>query len=763
MSETLDFNIIGKRQASVDAQAKARGEARYAADIRLPGMLWGKILRSKHPHARVLHIDTSRAEKLPGVKGVITAKDLPDKKFGFVRTSADQYPLARDKVRYIGDEVAAVAAIDEDIAEEALDLIRVDYEVLPAVFDPLEAMAPEAPQLHEGVSNNISVRLSWELGSIEEGFRRSDLVRQDTFFTQGVNHCPLEPHACVVSYEPPDRLSVWASTQGVFYLRNQLSRVLDLPLENIRVINTCVGGAFGGKIELFPFHVCAAVLAQKTGKPVKMVCTREEVFTTTRRRHPMIIQLKTGIKRDGTLVAVQARVILDGGAYNSTGPVATYLPGAFLCLPLKSENIKYEGIRVYTNKPVCGAQRGHAVPQIRFAVESQLDILARSLNLDPIELRLKNGVHAGEITLNKQVITSCGLSDCLEKIRGPFNRLKSSQNKGIGLATASFVSGATYHLFFTKEAFANARLEAHEDGSVTLTTGAADIGQGSDTVLAMIVAEELGIGIDKVRLVTADTDLTPYDWGSGSSRVTYQVGHAVRRAAVELRDRIFQTISPYLDARPEELIARRGEIMVARRPDLKISFAQAVSLTKKRYDNQPLVGIGHFQPEEGKVDLKTGQGNTSPAYSFGAQLAEIKIDRELGKVRVSRMTVAHDCGRALNPLAVEGQIEGSIAMAHGQALYEEIVQDKGQTLNPDFLNYRLPTVRDVPEVEIMLVESIDPRGPFGAKESGEGIIVSTIPAIANAIADATGIHLSSLPFSPEKLLKALEGQGGGKN
>jgi 4-hydroxybenzoyl-CoA reductase subunit alpha len=754
-----DYTIIGGRQASVDALPKATGEAKYSVDIQVPGMLWGKVLRSKHPHARILHIDTTKAENLTGVKAVITHKDVQGKKFGFVRTSADQYPLAVDKVRYIGDEIAAVAAVDEEVAEEALSLIQVDYEVLPPVFDPLEAMDPEAPKIHDR-DNNISARLGWELGDTEKGFRESDFVRQDTFYTQTVNHCPLEPHACVASFESPNNLTIWASTQGVFYLRNQLSRVLGLPIENIRVLRTNVGGAFGGKIELFPFNVCAAILSQKIGKPVKIVCTREEVFTATRRRHPMIIHLKTGVKKDGTLVAIQARVILDGGAYNSTGPVATYLPGAFLCLPLKAQNIKYEGIRVYTNKPVCGAQRGHAVPQIRFAVESQLDIIAQSLNLDPIELHRKNAVQAGDITLNKQVITSCGFSECLAKIEA--QRLwepqwgKGRGDKGIGLATCSFVSGATYHLFFTTEAFANAYIEAHEDGTVTLVTGVADIGQGSDTVLSMIAAEELGIEIDKIKLITSDTALTPYDWGSGSSRVTYQAGNAVKMAAIEVKNKLLEIASQTLDALPEQLVAKEGRIFIPQRPEIGISFAEAVTLTQKALKNQPVIGRGHFQPQEEKVNLKTGEGNTSPAYSFGAQLAEVEIDKELGKVKVNKMIVAHDCGRALNPMAVEGQIEGSIAMGHGQALYEELIQEKGQTLNPDFINYHVPTALDVPEVETMLVESIDPRGPFGAKESGEGIIVSTIPAIANAIADATGIRLSSLPLTPEKLLKSLE-------
>lgn len=754
-----NYSIIGSRQPAVDSVPKATGEARYTVDIQLPGMLWGKILRSKSPHARILNIDTGKAGKLPGVKAVITHKDTLGKKFGFVRNTADQYPLAVDKVRYIGDEIAAVAAVEEDIAEEALELIRVDYEVLPAVFDPLEAMVPEAPLIHEP-PNNISARLAWEFGNVEEGFREADYVRQDTFYTQPVNHCPLEPHACVASFELPDHLTVWASTQGVFYLRNQLSRTLDLPLENIRVIKPYVGGAFGGKIELFSFNVCAAILSRKTGQPVKIVCSREEVFTTTRRRHPMIIHLKTGVKKDGTLVAVQGRVILDGGAYNSTGPVATYLAGAFLCLPLKAKNIKYEGFRVYTNKPVCGAQRGHAVPQIRFAMESQLDIIAQALGLDPIELHLKNAVRAGDVTLNKQVITSCGFSDCLEKIKAcrpsPPQWGKGTGDKGMGLATCAFVSGATYHLFFTTEPFANAIIRVNEDGTVSLITGVADIGQGSDTVLAMIAAEELGVELKDIKLITADTDLTPFDWGSGSSRVTYQVGNAVKMAAAAVKNILLEAVSHELDAHPEELATHRGRIFIKNRPEKGLSFSEAVSLAQKATGGQPVMGQGHFQPQEAKVNLRTGEGNTSPAYSFGAQLAEAEIDKELGKVKITKMIVAHDCGLAINPMAIEGQIEGSIAMGHGQALYEELVQENGQTLNADFINYRIPTARDLPEVETMLIESVDPGGPFGAKESGEGIIVSTIPAIVNAISEATGVRICSLPITPEKLLKALE-------
>jgi CO/xanthine dehydrogenase Mo-binding subunit len=477
----------------------------------------------------------------------------------------------------------------------------------------------------------------------------------------------------------------------------------------------------------------------------------------------MIIHLKTGVKKDGTLLAVQGRVVLDGGAYNSTGPVATYLPGAFLCLPLKAKNIKYEGLRVYTNKPVCGAQRGHAIPQIRFAIESQLDMIAQALGLDPIELHLKNAAQQGDVTLNKQVITSCGFSECLEKIKAhrPLAPQwgESTGDKGIGLGTCAFVSGATYHLFFTTEAFANAIIQINEGGTVSLITGVADIGQGSDTVLAMIAAEELGIGVKDIKLITADTDLTPFDWGSGSSRVTYQAGNAVKMAAAAAKKVLFEAASRELDAGPEELVACDGRIFVKMQPEKGMSCNEAVSLAQKSTGGQPIIGEGHFQPQETKVNLQTGEGNTSPAYSFGAQLAEVEVDKELGKVKVTRMVIAHDCGRAINPMAIEGQIEGSIAMGHGQALYEELVQEKGQTLNADFINYRIPTARDVPEVETMLVESVDPGGPFGAKESGEGIIVSTIPAIANAVSEATGARIHSLPITPEKFLKALEEKG----
>lgn len=769
MSE--DYTVIGKRLPRVDAQAKATGEAVYTVDIHLPRGLHGKILRSPYPHARVLHIDTNRAERLPGVKGIVTAKDIsPDKRSAFCYGAflPDEYPLAIDRVRFIGDEVAAVAAIDEDCAQEALELIRVDYERLPPVFDPEEAIKEGAPELHDHAKGNVSWRLYQDLGDVEKGLKEADHVQEDRFMTQLVSHAPLEPHAAVARFDSEGGMTVWSSTQRPFFVSWDLAQTLGMPESKVRVIKPHVGGGFGGKVETSSVEFTAAFLSRKTGRPVKIVLARDEEFYATRRRHAFIIDLKTAVKKDGTITARVCRSILDGGAYNSLGVVTCFNSSLFLHLPYRNPNVRYEALRVYTNKPPCGAMRGFGSPQIIFAIEVQMDMIAEALGIDPVEIRLRNGLRAGDETSSGLKIKSCGLRECIESsaIHAGWQekRGKSGSGIGIGMGLGGFLSGPRLRRLprlADAFAFSSTLVRAHADGNVTVFTGSADIGQGSDSVMAQIAAEELGVPYECVSVLAGDTGLTPLDLGTYGSRVTLMAGNATRNAARNLKKKIIEALSEKFEAHPEDLEFKNGFVFVKGSPERNISFSEAVILCQQSLGGSPLIGEGIYNPEEeGKLDIKAlcerGEGNYSSTYSFGAQVAEVEVDRESGEVRVKKMTAAHDCGKALNPMSVEGQLEGSVAMGLGYSLTEEVKSEEGLMMNPSFLDYKLLLSLDVPPIEIIQVESYDPVGPFGAKESGEGTVSPTAPAVVNAIHHATGVWIKELPVTPERLLKAME-------
>lgn len=765
------FAVIGRRLPRVDARSKATGEAVYTIDIELPKMLYGKILRSPLPHARILYIDTHRAEKLPGVKAVITWKDLkPEKKSSHCYGAfiPDEYPLAIDKVRFIGDEVAAVAAISEDIAREALDLIRVGYEPLASVFDPEKSLQAGAPQLHDHAESNISWRLHQDLGDVELGFREADHVQEDRFVTQFVSHSPLEPHAAVAHFDPQGKLTVWSSTQRPFFVSWDLAQAMDMPESNVRVIKPHVGGGFGGKIETSSVEYTAAFLARKSGRPVKIVLTREEEFSATRRRHALIFYLKTGVKRDGTITARSCRSVMDGGAYNSLGIVTCYLTAIFLNLPYKTPNIRYEAWRIYTNNPPCGAMRGFGAPQTHFAVEVQMDMIAEALDMDPLELRLKNALQTGDETPSGIKLRSCGLSDCIKaaarSVEWPAKRRQTQKGFGIGIACNGFISGPRMRRLprlADAYAFSGSLVRAHGDGCVTLLTGSSDIGQGSDTVLAQIAAEELGISYERIIVLAGDTEIAPLDLGTYGSRVTMMAGHATRNAALDLKSKIYRAVAEQLEANPLDLDIKNNMVFVKGSPHKKMSFSDAVILSQQSAGGKPIIGEGFFNPEEeGRLDIKAlvehGIGNYSPAYSFGAHISEVQVDPMTAEIQVNKTIVAHDCGVAINPMAVEGQLEGSLAMGHGYALTETVASQDGLMLNPNFLEYKIPTALDIGSAEILLVKSSDPKAPFGAKEAGEGPISPTAPSIVNAIHHATGVWIKELPISSEKLLEALK-------
>lgn len=762
------YSVVGKRLPRVDGPAKASGAARYTADLSLPGMLHGRVLRSPTPHARVLNIDASRAERLPGVRAVVTGKDFGSFKYGFLPHTRDEAPLALDKVRFIGDEVAAVAAIDEDTAEEALELIQVDYEELPAVFDPIEAMQEGAPRIHDHVERNISARAGMNFGDVEAGFREADFVREDRFVTQPVLHGFLEPHAALADWEPGDKVSIWASKQSPYFLYRNLATALGLPLSRVRVIQPFVGGGFGGKNESFALDFAAALLSRKAGRPVRIVYSLEEVLSAGRRRHSMILELKTGYKKDGTLVACHCRNIADGGAYTSVGPLTIYLCGVFLTLPYRLPHARYDAYRVYTNKPVSVAQRGNGIPQIRFAADCQLDRIALELGIDPVEIRLRNAIRPGDRTANNLKITSCGLSECIEwaaeaagwKEKRAHSASTSPQTpdgrlRGIGIACNSLVSGARLRGHNSTGVL----IRVHEDGGVSLLTGSTDSGQGSETVLAQIVAEELGIGIEDIQVSHVDTDLTPIDPGSYGSRVTSIAGNAAKLAADDARRQLAEAAAHRLDAHVEELEFRDRKVFVKGSPERGMTFKQLAQMACYAGSGKTILGRGSYAHDIEVPNWETGEGNLSAAYSFGAQVAEVEVDVETGQVRVIGTAAAHDCGFAINPMAAEGQFEGSISGGLGQALLEGFTIEEGQTLNPNLMGYGLPTAMDMPTVKTVLVETIDPVGPFGAKEAGEGTQISTVPAIVNAISHAIGAQIQELPVTPEKILKALEGRG----
>lgn len=756
-----NYSVVSQRLPRVDSVAKATGQASFTGDMVLPGMLYGKILRSPYPHARILHVDTSRAQRLPGVRGVVSGKDTLGRKYCIVSIPefCDEMALPVDTVRFMGEPVAAVAASDEDKAEEALDLIRVEYEPLPAVFDPMEAMKEGSPQIHS-VDRNIAFTVRHSVGDVEEGFRQSDYVREDTFSIQCVTHCALETHSCLARYETSGKLTVWAPSQSIFSLRDDLALTLGLRLGDIRVIRPYVGGGFGGKVQMTGVEFCAALLSMKTGRPVSVVNSREEEFIATRPRHPMTLTMKLGIKKDGTLMARECVNIADNGAYNSHGMVIVGRTGAQMSCLYKVPHFKYEGYLVYTNNLPGGAFRGFGHLQGRYADECQMDLVARDLGIDPVELRLKNAVQPGDVTPHLWRISSCALSECLRKAaeragwRGPGKKLPPG--RGMGVAGGSYVAGLRLR-HGVSAAFAS----LHEDGSVTLLTGASELGQGSDTLLSQIAAEELGVAIEDIKITSGDTAVTPVDAGAFASRTTIFAGNAVRLAAADAKRQLLEKVAEKLEANPADLDIKDRRIFVKGSPERGIGFAEAVRSTLYTFGGNAILGRGEFDAKvapHGRDFLLTSAGHISPAYTFGAQIIEVQVDRETGQVEPLKATVAQDCGFAINPLSLEGQVESCVAQAIGQALTEDLVRKDGVVLCPSFLDYKLPTVFEMPVVETILVESIEPVGPFGAKGMGEGTVVPTSPAIANAVQDAWGIRLKSLPITPEKVLKALKDQ-----
>lgn len=761
-----DYAVIGKSVPKIDAHAKVTGQALYTGDLKFPNMLFGKILTSPYAHARILRIDTSDAERLPGVKAVITHKDVPSKKYGVSPARRDENIFCIDKVRHVGDKVAAVAAIDEETVYRALKLIRVDYEVLPAVFDPVEAMAEGAPLIHEDYPGNINAEVHQSFGDVEEAFNRAFHVRKDTFVGHRTYHSPLEPHVSIAMWEG-EKVTLYATTQKPHYLQVDLARQFDLTMGNVRIVAPFVGGGFGAKAAAMGLDFAAVALSRITGRPVKMFYDRHDMFAHNRGRHRQIMELTTGVDREGKILGVHANFIMDGGAYTGNGIATAYYSGALLPVSYEFDNFRYDMFRVYTNLPGSASQRGHGAPHPKYALESQLDRIARDLGIDPLELRLKNRRKPNTITVNELAVNSCELEVCIETARkvSGWNEKKGKlpRGRGIGIALGGYVSGAAYPIYRTNLPHSTALIKVNEDGSAaTLYTGAVDIGQGSNTVLCQMAAEAMGFTYENMSVVSADTERSTHDFGAYSSRQTLMAGWAVKRAGEMVKEKLLETAGEMMSVDPDRLDCRAGEVFLKDNPSIRESFGKVAHEYFVR--NGPLTGHGSYTPPKLGGSYKGAAVGASPAYSFSAQVIEVQVDEETGEIDLKGAWDIHDSGRIINPALVHGQTHGGIFMGVGEAIWEEVQFDeKGRILNPNLSEYRIPTALDVPMFESVVVESSEPAGPWGVKEVGEGAGVPTEGSVANAIFDATGVFIDSLPLTYEKVWRALKSKREGGN
>ncbi len=766
------LRVIGVPRRRVDGRAKVTGQTRFADDIFLPRMAHCKLLRSPHPHARILKIDVSRAMAHPGVYLVLTGKDLPIQ-YGILPVSQDEQALCVDHVRHVGDPVAAVVAREELTAFEALDLIDVDYEILPTISDPEEALATPEPRIHEyGEEGNIHKQVALEFGDVEKGFAEADEIFEDTFFYQGSTHLPIEQHASVAIKDPDGKLTIWSSTQTPHYLHRALAKVLEMPPAHIRVIATPNGGGFGGKSDPFNHEIVVAKAALLLDRPVKICLTREEVFYCHRGRHPVLMKFKTGVKKDGTITGVHLQTLIDGGAYGSYGVASTYYAGALQTTTYHIPRYRYEGCRTFTNKPPCGPKRGHGTPQPRFGQEVQLDKIAEKLRIDPAELRLRIVESPNSVTANFLRLGTVNLTECIQRVvrisDWKNKYLKLREGRGVGLACSAYLTGAGLPIYWNKMPHSGVQLKFDRGGGVSVFCGATEIGQGSDDVLAGIVAEVLGIDPFDIRLFTGDTDLCPVDLGSYSSRVTLMAGNAALQAAERGRGLLAEAVALKLEIPKERLRFADRRVFDSTAPDKGVSFAEAVCFAEARFGT--IGTVGSYTPPKSPALYKGGGVGPSPTYSYSAAVVEVEVNPVTGWVHVPKVWIAHDIGRALNPTLVRGQVEGSVYMGLGEALMEEqefrrLPKRLSHALVhkfPSMLEYKSPTSLDMPEVVTELVEDPDPRGPFGAKEVGQGPLLPIMPAVANAVYDAIGVRVDEVPITPEKILKALAEKKAGR-
>jgi 4-hydroxybenzoyl-CoA reductase alpha subunit len=759
------FALIGKPLPKIDAWDKVTGQTRYADDLFLPRMAYAKLLRSPHPHARIVRIDTTRARALPGVYAVLTGADLPPVKYGILPVSQDEEALCVEKVRMVGDPVAAVAAVDEETAERATELIDVEYEVLPPLMSIEDSLAHPEVRIHEyGDGPNVHKAISLQFGDVDASFAAADLVREDVFFFQGNTHLPMEQHAAVAQCTADGKLTLWSSTQTPHYVHRLLGKILDMPTAHIRVIATPVGGGFGGKTDPFSHEIVVCRLAQVTGRPVKIALTREEVFYCHRGRHPVLMWIKTGFTKAGDITGCHLKTWLDGGAYGSYGVASTFYTGVINPVTYRIPVYKFEGARFFTNKPPCGPKRGHGTVQPRFALECQIDKAAEQLGLDPAEMRRRIAAEPFTKTANHLTVTTIGLRECIDRVVEASGwrakRGKLPRGRGIGFGCSAYLTGAGTAIYWNDMPHSGVILKADRGGGVAVLCGAIDIGQGSDSILAYLVAEVLGIDPKDIRVHPADTDLTPVDLGSYSSRVTLMCGNAAIQAAERLRRMIFRAVAKKLEVGEDVLVARSRRVGVRDDPDRSVSFTEAVVLAEAMHGT--LAVPGSYAPPKRAGKYKGGGVGPSPCYSYSACAVELSVDPETSEITLHDVWIGHDVGRALNPLLVEGQVEGSIYMGIGEALMEEQVFRKGVHKIPSMLEYKSPTTLETPDIHTILVEEDDPDGPFGAKEAGQGPLLPVIPAIANAVYDAVGVRIDEVPITADKIARALELKRQGK-
>ncbi len=755
------YRIIGKSPPKVDGLAKCTGATKFADDIALPRMLFCKLHRADVPHARIVRVDTSAAEAVPGVVAVLTGAEMPTP-FGILPVSEDEHALCIDRVRFVGDPVAAVAAVDEDTAFEAMRLVRVEYEPLPPVFDPADAILNRTPPLHDyGDDGNVHKRVSMEFGDVARALKESDLVLEDIVFFQGNTHLPMEQHAAVAMPEPDGRVTIWSSTQTPHYLHKAAAKVLGIPPSRLRVVACPNGGGFGGKSDPFNHEIVVAKLALKTNRPVKITLTREEVFYCHRGRHPVLMRSRMGLKRDGSITGLHFESLLDGGAYGSYGVASTYYTGALQTVTYKVPVYRFDGVRCFTNKPPCGPKRGHGTPQPRFALEVQIDKAAEKLGIDPADFRLRNLQPPKSVTANWLQINTIGLRKCIEAVvdasRWRELRGKLGRGRGLGLACSSYITGAGLPIYWNRMPHSGVMVKLDRGGGVTAYCGATEIGQGSDTVLASCVAEILGVELLDVRICVGDTDLTPVDLGSYSSRVTLMMGNAAIQAAERAKDLVARAAAEKLEIPASRLGFADNRVFDTEDPEGKwMSFAQAVVCAEAMHGT--IATTGSYTPPVSPGRYRGAGVGPTPTYSYSACVVDLSADEETGEIRCRKIWIAHDIGQAINRNLAIGQVEGGVYMGLGEALMEEMAyrpRRQGVHKIPSMLEYKSPTTMEMPDVETILIEDPDDRGPFGAKEVGQGPLLPVMPAVANALHDALGIRVDQIPVTPELVLEAL--------
>ncbi len=763
---------IGKPFRRVDGRAKVTGATLFADDLDFPRLCYIKLVRATVPHAEIEAIDLEPARGVPGVLGFLTGDEMPET-FGILPVSQDEHALCTDRVRFVGDPIAAVAAVTEDAAHEAALRVAVRYRPLTTIDGVEAALATAEPRIHDyGPHGNVHKQVSLRFGDVETGMAEADLVLEDTLFYEGSTHLPMEQHAAVAVPEDEDRVTLYSATQTPHYVHRALARVLGLPASRIRVVACPNGGGFGGKSDPFNHEIVAAKMALKLGRPVKVTLTREEVFYCHRGRHPVLMHLRTGFKRDGSMTAQHLRTALDGGAYGSYGVASTYYTGALQTVTYRLPRYHFDGIRCFTNKPPCGPKRGHGTPQPRFAFEVHLDKAAERLGIDPAELRLRNLAPPDSVTANWLKIGSIGLGRCIEAVvEGSGWRQRRGRlprGRGLGLACGSYLCGAGLPIYWNHMPQSGVQLRLDRSGAVAVFCGETEIGQGSDSVLAAVVAEVLGVDLADLRLCVGDTDLTPVDLGSYSSRVTLMVGNAALQAAERARDLLATAVGEQLEVPAGRLVFADRRVFDAESPERGMSFSEAVIVAEARFGT--LGTVGSYTPPRSPGRYRGAGVGPSPAYSYTAAVVEVEVDPETGLYRPLHVWIAHDVGKCINPVLVLGQIEGSVYMGLGEAMMEEQAFRRlparlsGALVHkmPSMLEYKSPTFEDMPPVTSFLIEDPDPEGPYGAKEVGQGPMLPVAPALVNAIHDAVGVRIDQVPVQPHMILRALAAQAAGK-